>query len=139
MKDIVNEYANKGDLGITINLTKDEFEQLVLDVVLRLTNLDLTDLLSTSLVGRESSSVGIFIDRVMLDPEEEEIIDFLYENSLDCYIEPSQLFVKNILKQLFSAKELDEVTIKAVNDDEVYGYELMIPYGLYQTKTLKEV
>ena len=131
MKNLLESYIANSPKTMAVELTIEEYEDLVVDAVNLLTGVNLDGCISSSVVDDDYDRIATYVDRVLLDAEEEDKIDVLYHNPFDYYVEPNELFTRNVIKNLFD-DEAGETIIRAFDWYGNYRYQLVVNEETYK-------
>lgn len=132
MNTLLEGRFTRNEKTVLINMSVEEFDGLATEAIEELTGVDVEGYITSGAIFGDYTSIGIWIDRIMLDPEEEDLIDFLYHNHSCSYIEPSEILTMNILSELFEST-FGEVEINKITDYEgVDSYQLVLPLSIYE-------
>lgn len=131
MNNLLESYIANSPKTIAVELTVEEYDDLVVDAVNMLTGVNLDGCISSGIVSDNYDRIATYVDRILLDPEEEDEIDILYHNPFDYYVEPSELFTINVIRHLFN-DEAGETTIRGFEWYENYRYELVVNEETYK-------
>lgn len=131
MNNLLESYIANSTKTVSIELSIGEYIDLVVDGVNMLTDVNLDGCISSSFINDDLSRIGTYVDRVLLDPEDEDNIDILYHNPFEYYVEPSELFTINIIKHLFRV-DAGEVLVEAFEWYGDYRYRIIVNEKILQ-------